>query len=187
MINSSIPSGASQIESAAGKGIYKFWVNANDGDGVTAKSEVTINVSNVDPSPTDTIASASVKDGQSSGAIIDMSTHFADTDRDTGHIYSIINTDNTITDLFEIDATTGVISIKDGASIPINASATSGYTITVQISDKEGGITTKDVTITVASIAPVAVTDPVTVEVTDAQTAGGILDAGDLFLSLIHI
>ena len=52
---------------------------------------------------------------------------------------------------------------------------------TVQISDKEGGITTKDVTITVASIAPVAVTDPVTVEVTDAQTAGGILDAGDLF------
>jgi len=181
VINSSIPSGASQIESAAGKGIYKFWVNANDGDGVTAKSEVTINVSNVDPSPTDTIASASVKDGQSSGAIIDMSTHFADTDRDTGHIYSIINTDNTITDLFEIDATTGVISIKDGASIPINASTTSGYTITVQISDKEGGITTKDVTITVASIAPVAVTDPVTVEVTDAQTAGGILDAGDLF------
>ena len=73
VINSSIPSGASQIESAAGKGIYKFWVNANDGDGVTAKSEVTINVSNVDPSPTDTIASASVKDGQSSGAIIDMS------------------------------------------------------------------------------------------------------------------
>jgi len=181
VINSSIPSGASQIESAAGKGIYKFWVNANDGDGVTAKSEVTINVSNVDPSPTDTIASASVKDGQSSGAIIDMSTHFADTDRDTGHIYSIINTDNTITDLFEIDATTGVISIKDGASIPINASTTTGYTITVQISDKEGGITTKDVTITVASIAPVAVTDPVTVEVTDAQTAGGILDAGDLF------
>ena len=181
VINSSIPSGASQIESAAGKGIYKFWVNANDGDGVTAKSEVTINVSNVDPSPTDTIASASVKDGQSSGAIIDMSTHFADTDRDTGHIYSIINTDNTITDLFEIDATTGVISIKDGASIPINASTTSGYTITVQISDKEGCITTKDVTITVASIAPVAVTDPVTVEVTDAQTAGGILDAGDLF------
>ena len=52
---------------------------------------------------------------------------------------------------------------------------------TVQISDKEGGITTKDVTITVASIAPVAVTDPVTVEVTDAQTAGGILDAGDMF------
>ncbi|MEY2992057.1 MAG: hypothetical protein RI946_1451 [Pseudomonadota bacterium] len=181
VINSSIPSGASQIESAAGKGIYKFWVNANDGDGVTAKSEVTINVSNVDPSPTDTIASASVKDGQSSGAIIDISTHFADTDRDTGHIYSIINTDNTITDLFEIDATTGVISIKDGASIPINASTTSGYTITVQISDKEGGITTKDVTITVAGIAPVAVTDPVTVEVTDAQTAGGILDAGDLF------
>ena len=181
VINSSIPSGASQIESAAGKGIYKFWVNANDGDGVTAKSEVTINVSNVDPSPTDTIASASVKDGQSSGAIIDMSTHFADTDRDTGHIYSIINTDNTITDLFEIDATTGVISIKDGASIPINASTTSGYTITVQIDDKEGGITTKDVTITVASITPVAVTDPVTVEVTDAQTAGGILDAGDLF------
>ena len=181
VINSSIPSGASQIESAAGKGIYKFWVNANDGDGVTAKSEVTINVSNVDPSPTDTIASASVEDGQSSGAIIDMSTHFADTDRDTGHIYSIINTDNTITDLFEIDATTGVISIKDGASIPINASTTSGYTITVQISDKEGGITTKDVTITVASITPVAVTDPVTVEVTDAQTAGGILDAGDLF------
>jgi len=93
-----------------------------------------------------------------------MSTHFADTDRDTGHIYSIINTDNTITDLFEIDATTGVISIKDGASIPINASTTSGYTITVQIDDKEGGITTKDVTIDVANanIKTVGTLPPVT-------------------------
>ena len=285
VINGSIPSGASQIESAAGKGIYKFWVNADDGNGGTAQSEVTIDVSNVDPTastvdpqlfkdgaaaksilnlstvftdtdgdileyglgtdapdwiglnvstgaleiigkvpanaseagsgtyknrydftvtandneggtaqqtitifavnvvptPTDTIAAASVDDGQSSGEIIDMSTHFADTDGDTDHIYSITNTDNTITDLFEIDATTGVISIKDGASIPINASTTSGYTITVQIDDKEGGITTKDVTITVANIAPVAVTDPVTVDVTDAQTAGGILDASGLF------
>ena len=176
-----VPANASEAGSGTYKNRYDFTVTANDNEGGTAQQTITIFAVNVVPTPTDTIAAASVDDGQSSGEIIDMSTHFADTDGDTDHIYSITNTDNTITDLFEIDATTGVISIKDGASIPINASTTSGYTITVQIDDKEGGITTKDVTITVANIAPVAVTDPVTVDVTDAQTAGGILDASDLF------
>jgi hypothetical protein len=176
-----VPANASEAGSGTYKNRYDFTVTANDNEGGTAQQTITIFAVNVVPTPTDTIAAASVDDGQSSGEIIDMSTHFADTDGDTDHIYSITNTDNTITDLFEIDATTGVISIKDGASIPINASTTSGYTITVQIDDKEGGITTKDVTINVANIAPVAVTDPVTVDVTDAQTAGGILDASGLF------
>ena len=170
-----IPADASTGSNCGTRSLYKIEITADDGEGGTVTKLYVLYVANIKPVPTDIIASASVNDGQTTGSVIDMSEHFTDADGDTGHKYSITSGPDWLT----IDETTGIISIKDGASVPSDASQNGSYTVTVKIDDTENGKAYKDVTITANNPAPTTINHAKTFR--DGDPAANIIDLNKIF------
>ena len=97
----------------------------------------------------DTTANA-VNEGATGGVGIDVSS--TDPNGTAGGGNVTFSLTNNAGGRFQIDATTGVVSVSDGSLLD----GPTSHTITVQASDRTGGTSTKDFMIDVTNVAPTA-------------------------------
>ena len=113
-------------------------LTVSDGNGGTATDTFTVTVSDVNPVLSN--ATASVDENAGSGTAVTTVTASGDTN---GLVYSI--TGGTGSSLFDINSSTGAITVKNGAVL--NYEAASQYTLTVAVDDEDAD-TTADSTAT---------------------------------------
>ena len=134
---------------------HDITVVSNDGSGAAnaASSQTfTINVNNVSPTlPADDDATANAVNEGATGTVgIDVSS--TDPNGTAGGGNVTFSLTNNAGGRFQIDATTGVVSVSDGSLLD----GPTSHTITVQASDRTGGASTKDFMIDVTNVAPTA-------------------------------
>ena len=132
---------------AGANNVYDVTVRASDGTNITSKA-VAITVTNVNEAPT--ITSAATANFAENGTGTVYTAAATDPDAGTTLTYSLTGTDAA---LFNIDATTGVVTFKSAPDYetPADAGANNVYNITVGASD--GAITTsKAVAVTVTNV-----------------------------------
>ncbi|MGI9377454.1 MAG: tandem-95 repeat protein, partial [Tsuneonella suprasediminis] len=156
--------------------------------GETLTRTVDITVNPVNDAPTITggnqsggvIEAGKLDDGTPTAGIPDAEGQFlaSDVEGDT-LTWSVAGTPDTTYGQFSIDASTGEWTYELNNALPATQALNEGdsveLTYTVQVSDGNGGITTRDVVITVTGTndVPVAIAD------TDAVTESGVLDGGN--------
>ncbi|MDC7717522.1 DUF4347 domain-containing protein, partial [Vogesella sp. DC21W] len=114
-------------------------LTVDDGNGGTATDTFTVTVSDVDPVLSN--ATASIDENAGSGTAVTTVTASGDTN---GLVYSI--TGGTGSSLFDINSTTGAITVKNGAVLDYETA--SQYTLTVAVDDEDAD-TTADSTATI--------------------------------------
>ena len=133
---------------AGANNVYDVTVRASDGTNITSKA-VAITVTNVNEAPTVTSAATASFAENGTGTVYTAAA--TDPDAGTTLTYSLSGTDAS---LFNINATTGVVTFKSAPNYeaPADAGANNVYNITVGASD--GAITTtKAVAVTVTNVA----------------------------------
>ncbi len=133
---------------AGANNVYDVTVRASDGTNITTKA-VAITVTNVNEAPT--ITSAATKSFAENGTGTVYTATATDPDAGTTLTYSLTGADAA---LFDINATTGVVTFKSAPNYeaPADAGANNVYNITVGASD--GTVTTtKAVAVTVTNVA----------------------------------
>src|SRR5436190_2032128 len=129
---------------------HSITVQASDGAGGTATQTFTIVVTNVNPTiPVDTNAATnSVAESAENGTVVGI-TAFSTDPNGPAVTYSL--TDNA-GGRFAIDATTGVITVANGALL--NYETATNHSITIQSSDGAGGTATQTFTVVVTNVNP---------------------------------
>ena len=133
---------------AGANNVYDVTVRASDGTNITTKA-VAITVTNVNEAPTITSAATASFAENGTGTVYTAAA--TDPDAGTTLTYSLTGTDAS---LFNINATTGVVTFKSAPNYeaPTDAGANNVYNITVGASD--GAVTTtKAVAVTVTNVA----------------------------------
>lgn len=131
-------------------------VEIRDAAGLTSSQVVTINVSDLNETPTDILlAGGSVNENSAGGTYVATATGI---DSDAGSVMSYSLLDDA-GGQFVIDVSTGVIRVAAGAVL--NYEAAASYSLTVQVSDSLGLTTQKSFAISLIDVneAPVATAD----------------------------
>ena len=132
--------------------VYKITVRASDGEGGTADRNVTITVTNEDPTITSGSSSVTYRECGTNS----VGTYRASDPGGGSITWSLPNT-SFETDRFDFDiSSSGVVSFDDGPDYedPDDSDDDNVYRITVRASDGEGGTADRNVTITVTNEAP---------------------------------
>ncbi|MEO5332711.1 MAG: cadherin domain-containing protein, partial [Magnetococcus sp. YQC-5] len=141
-----------------GNNVYDIIVVATDKGKLTGSKVVTITVMNVNEAPVITSPALATFAENGTGTV--YAAIGTDDDAGDGITWSLTSTDAS---LFNMDATTGVITFKNSPDFesPKDADQNNVYEISVIATDKAGKSTSKAVTITVTNLneAPVAVED----------------------------
>ena len=181
----SIDSSSGQLRTSAAldhetKDTYTVTIAVSDGNGGSATITVTISVTDVDEIPTNTApvfaegssATRSVDENTASDENIGGAVSATDTDDDT-LTYTISGTDATA---FGIGSTTGQLS----TSATLDYETKSSYSVTITVSDENGGTATINVTIDVTNVneAPVFA-DGTSTTRTIAENAGANINIGN--------
>ena len=181
----SIDSSSGQLRTSAPldhetKDTYSVTITVSDGNGGTATITVTISVTDVDEISTNTApvfaegssATRSVDENTASDENIGGAVSATDTDDDT-LTYTISGTDATA---FSIGSTTGQLS----TSATLDYETKSSYSVTITVSDENGGTATINVTIDVTNVneAPVFA-DGTSTTRTIAENAGANINIGN--------
>ena len=151
-----IDSASGQIQTKSGvtydheiKSSYSVTVKADDNNGGTATIDVTITVADVNEPPEFDSATATreIPENMEAGENIGSPVTAADPDTGDTPAYTLGGAD---LDSFDIDSASGQIQTKPG--VTYDHETKSSYSVTVKADDKNGGIATIDVTITVADV-----------------------------------
>ncbi|MFM2043119.1 MAG: hypothetical protein RLY86_1695, partial [Pseudomonadota bacterium] len=129
---------------------HSITAQASDGKGGVSTQTFTIAVTNALPTtPTDTDATAnSVVEGAAAGTLVGLTAAATDPN---GPAVTYLLTDDA-GGRFSIDATTGVVSVKDGTKLDFEAAES--LSVTVQASDGRGGVSTQTFAIAVTNRNP---------------------------------
>jgi hypothetical protein len=134
---------------------HTITVQTSDGAGGTSTANLTIKVSNADPTaPVDTdVAANKVEEGATYGTTLGITAVATDPN---GPAVTFSLTDNA-DGRFTIDSVTGVVTVADGTLLDFETA--DKHTITVQASDGAGGTSTANLTVRVLNTDPTAPVD----------------------------
>ena len=152
------------------KSSYSVTVKADDNNGGTAAIDVTVTVTDVNEPPEFDLATATREVPENTEAGENIGDPVTATDPDTGDTpaYTLEGAD---ADSFDIDSASGQIQTKPG--VTYDHESKSSYSVTVKADEKNGGIATIDVTIT---ITVTDVDEPLTV---NGETSVGYPENSD--------
>ncbi|MBP7337764.1 cadherin domain-containing protein [Niveispirillum sp.] len=133
---------------------HAITVEASDGR-LTSSQTLTINVANVPPTvPVDADpTSNSVVEGAAAGTLVGVTMAATD----PGGAKLVYSLTDDAGGRFQIDATTGVVSVKDGSKLDFETAAS--HTITAMVSDGKDSVSSQTVTIAVTNAPPTAPVD----------------------------
>ena len=145
---------------------YDVTVQATDGTLLSTTQTFTIAVSNVAPTqPVDNDGGAggSILEGSATGTVVGV-TGFSTDPANTTITYSLTDDAG---GRFQINGSSGIVSVGPGGNlIDFETQPVGGYSITIQASDGQGGLSTQSFLVAVANAAPGNFTD----------TNGGVAD-----------
>ena len=134
------------------KDTYTVTITVSDGNGGSATITVTINITDVDERPDNTApvftegSSATRSVAENTGSGVDIGTTVSATDADDDTLaYSLSGTDASV---FSIDSSSGQLR----TSAPLDHETKDTYTVTITVSDRNGGSATITVTINITDV-----------------------------------